>query len=296
MGLKKSPNRQKDYLLLIVPVNSLGFCRNCDPIDATGSPCMAAIEAERYLKLLNFETFMKLLPFGRLVALCTLGFALVLSGCVRPIPDPERRVLNAPPLFRLSTGEIKQQAPKTSAAAQINAASPGYGAPTLVPQPQPSRLFARRGPQRIDFNRDEILKQAALIAEINKTRRRFGKDELLDDDILTQTAAAYARQLAQRRHLDHKDSQGRGPDARVEERGYHWMYVAENLAAGQLTPAEVVQDWLNSPPHRAALLSDHPEELGVAYVRSQVSLREDPHLTYWVALFAKPQSAAAARR
>jgi uncharacterized protein YkwD len=223
------------------------------------------------------------------MALCVLASALVLGGCVRPIPDPERRVLNAPPLFRLPASEAKAKPANAQVAAAHQA--PAYAQPGPLPalNAQAPRLFARRGPVQIDFSRDEILKQAALIAEINTTRRRFGKQELVDDEILTQTAAAYARQLAQRHHLDHKDPQGRGPDARVEERGYHWMYVAENLAAGQLTPAEVVQDWLNSPPHRAALLSDHPEELGVAYVRSQVSLREDPHLTYWVALFAKPQ-------
>ncbi len=248
---------------------------------------------------------MTLLPFGRLMALCFLASALVLGGCVRPIPDPARRVLNAPPLFRLPASEAKHQPTTKSASitAQHSAGTaPAYAPPAFTPgamqspPPLTSRLFARKAPQTIDFTRDEILKQAALIAEINKTRRRHGKRELLDDEILTQTAAAYARQLAQRHHLDHKDPQGRGPDARVEERGYHWMYVAENLAAGQLSPAEVVQDWLNSPPHRAALLSDHPEELGVAYVRSQVSLREDPHLTYWVALFAKPQGRSAARR
>lgn len=243
---------------------------------------------------------MKLQSLGRLTTLSVLAAALILSGCVRPIPDPARRVLNAPPLFRLPAADAKpsqvgtqvwtQAAARPISNAQRNGQSqrPSVGGPGM-PAQQASRWFARRGPSAIDFNRDEILKQAALIAEINKTRRSFGKQELVDDEILTQTAAAYARQLAQRHHLDHKDPQGRGPDARVEERGYHWMYVAENLAAGQLTPAEVVQDWLNSPPHRAALLSDHPEELGVAYVRSQVSLREDPHLTYWVALFAKPQ-------
>ncbi len=234
---------------------------------------------------------------GRVAILGFLGVVFLLTGCVKPIPDPARRVLNSPQLFKPSALTFS-----ATAANQVNGSQRVVGAPVAAASPswpqtarpgaQPAlmpRLFTRRALPTVDFTHDEILKQAALIAEINKIRRQFGKAELIDNEILTQTAAAYARQLAQRHHLDHKDTQGRGPDARVEERGYRWKYVAENLAAGQLTPAEVVQDWLDSPPHRAALLSDHPEQLGVAYLRSKVSLREDPHLTYWVALFAKPQ-------
>ncbi len=242
--------------------------------------------------------------FGRTLILGVFALVLGLSGCVKPVPDPARRVLNSPPMFKPSAPQTSQAVyPRVSQGAQVwsqqaqMAQTPGVSsAPPSAAWTQAAnqpalmqRLFARRGLPIIEFTHDEILKQAALIAEINKIRRQFGKETLIDNEILTQTAAAYARQLAQRHRLDHKDAQGRGPDGRVEERGYQWKYVAENLAAGQLTPAEVVQDWLDSPPHRAALLSDHPEQLGVAYLRSKLSLREDPHLTYWVALFAKPQ-------
>jgi len=39
--------------------------------------------------------------------------------------------------------------------------------------------------------------------------------------------------------------------------------VGENIAAGQLSPEEVVQAWMDNPPHRAVILNADFHEIGI---------------------------------
>lgn len=51
----------------------------------------------------------------------------------------------------------------------------------------------------------------------------------------------------------------------LTEQGVKWSACAENIAAGQQTPQKVVDSWMNSPGHRANILSDKYEYLGVGF-------------------------------
>ncbi len=58
--------------------------------------------------------------------------------------------------------------------------------------------------------------------------------------------------------------------------------LGENIAAGQRTPAEVVNDWMNSPGHRANILNAGFTKLGVGYVY----VPGDMYGHYWVQMFS----------
>lgn len=58
-------------------------------------------------------------------------------------------------------------------------------------------------------------------------------------------------------------------------------YKAENIAAGQSSPEEVVDCWMNSSGHRKNILNPHHKEMAVGYVYDEQS--EYGH--YWVQLF-----------
>ncbi len=58
--------------------------------------------------------------------------------------------------------------------------------------------------------------------------------------------------------------------------------LGENIAAGQRTPAEVVDDWMNSPGHRANILNGKFTKLGVGYVY----VPGDMYGHYWVQMFS----------
>lgn len=61
------------------------------------------------------------------------------------------------------------------------------------------------------------------------------------------------------------------PDGRewytvLSESGISYNASGENIAAGQKTPAEVVEGWMNSPGHRANIMSKNFNKIGVGYV------------------------------
>ena len=56
--------------------------------------------------------------------------------------------------------------------------------------------------------------------------------------------------------------------------------AAENIAAGYATPKAVVEGWMNSPGHRANILTSGLKKLGVGYTTSN-----DRYGHYWVQLF-----------
>ncbi len=58
---------------------------------------------------------------------------------------------------------------------------------------------------------------------------------------------------------------GSDPADRVTRAGYRWRSVGENIASGQTTAEQVVQEWLRSPTHCANLMSPSFVEMGLAY-------------------------------
>ena len=56
--------------------------------------------------------------------------------------------------------------------------------------------------------------------------------------------------------------------------------AGENIAAGQSSPQEVVNDWMNSPGHRANILKESYTALGVGYYYGS-----GPYYCYWVQMF-----------
>jgi uncharacterized protein YkwD len=71
---------------------------------------------------------------------------------------------------------------------------------------------------------------------------------------------------------------------RIAATGYVAMGWGETIAAGYASPADVVNGWMQSPPHRAILLGDFAE-VGIAYAECASGCT---YGTYWTADFASP--------
>ncbi|WP_420597239.1 CAP domain-containing protein [Deinococcus sp.] len=100
---------------------------------------------------------------------------------------------------------------------------------------------------------------------------------------LATAAQSHAADMAAKDYFDHTSQDGRTFDARITQAGYTWSSVAENIAAGQPTPQEVVKAWIDSPGHCRNVFNAKLTELGVGYAEGG-SYRQ-----YWVQDFGTPK-------
>ncbi|PTA68050.1 CAP domain-containing protein [Deinococcus arcticus] len=84
---------------------------------------------------------------------------------------------------------------------------------------------------------------------------------------LTQAAQGHAADMAAQNYFSHTGKDGRTFAQRVTAAGYTWRAVAENIAAGQSTPEQVVTGWLKSEGHCKNIMSASYRELGVGYAQ-----------------------------
>ena len=89
-------------------------------------------------------------------------------------------------------------------------------------------------------------------------------------------AAARAKELSQR--YSHTRPNGSECFTILWHLGIDYGYAGENIAMGQRTPEIVMNDWMNSSGHRANILSENFDYIGVGYTMV------DGH-PYWVQLF-----------
>ena len=64
----------------------------------------------------------------------------------------------------------------------------------------------------------------------------------------------------------HQRPDGREWHTVLAENGISYNASGENIAAGQRTPSEVVDGWMNSPGHRANIMNSNFNKIGVGYV------------------------------
>lgn len=129
--------------------------------------------------------------------------------------------------------------------------------------------------------------EADVLQRVNNERRNAGLAPVRYSAMLEQQAAAYACELIEYHFFAHVNPVTRSTLAdRADEFGYAYWVIGENLAAGQTTPAKVMEDWMNSPGHRENILNPDFTELGVS-----VRVGGD-HDIYWVQEFGRPRTAS----
>jgi uncharacterized protein YkwD len=98
---------------------------------------------------------------------------------------------------------------------------------------------------------------------------------------LVRAAAAHSADMASRGVMDHAGGDGSTPAERATRAGYAWRTVGENVAQGQSSPEQVVDEWLGSPRHCANIMDPDFSEMGVAVASS-------PQGVFWAQVFGAP--------
>ena len=124
-----------------------------------------------------------------------------------------------------------------------------------------------------------------VVQLINQLRVENNLDPFSVRPQLVVAAQRHSVDMAAKEFLEHDGSDGSTMMSRVEDAGYHWSTVSENIAAGQPLPDSVVASWMRSPPHRANILDASMKDIGIGY-----AISDDEYEHYWTADFAATTS------
>ncbi|MBN1344114.1 MAG: CAP domain-containing protein [Phycisphaerae bacterium] len=131
---------------------------------------------------------------------------------------------------------------------------------------------------------DEAQLVDEVIRKVNEIRAENGVGPVTYNETLAAVAGDYGCTMIRDDYFGHYHPEtGEGPGERASAHGYRYRAVGENLAAGQKTVEEVVQDWMESEDgHRENIINPMWTEIGVA-VRTGGT-----YGIYWVQEFGAP--------
>jgi uncharacterized protein YkwD len=135
-------------------------------------------------------------------------------------------------------------------------------APVIVPPGEEPELAPRAAPA--------ITFEERVLELVNEERlANGGLPPLKGVAELNTSSGTHSFNMADRDFFAHCDvDTKRSPFQRMTEAGYLWNAAAENIAAGQTDPEDVMTGpfgWMNSAGHRANILSTSYREIGIGY-------------------------------
>jgi hypothetical protein len=130
----------------------------------------------------------------------------------------------------------------------------------------------------------------ALSTLTNEARIIEGATILSENTLLTQAATLKARDMAEKGYFAHTSPEGRTPWYWFNLVGYQYAYAGENLAVNFSDSADVTAAWLNSPSHKANIVSRNYREIGTGVATGTYKGGE---AVFVAQLFGTPRSLAA---
>ena len=121
--------------------------------------------------------------------------------------------------------------------------------------------------------------QAEVLRLVNEQRANYGLSALSYSSELEAVAYAHSKDMAQNNYFNHTNLSGQSPFDRLHAASISYRSAAENIAAGQKTPQEVVNAWMNSSGHRANILNSSVTKMGVGIYSG------GSYGIYWTQLF-----------
>jgi len=102
-----------------------------------------------------------------------------------------------------------------------------------------------------------------VLQATNQARQTFSIPSLKEAPLLDLAAQNAAKDLASKQLFTHQ-----GMQSYVEATKYRYSYLGQNLARGFTDTSSTVTAWMNSPTHRANLLSKNYTETGFGMASS----------------------------
>ena len=110
--------------------------------------------------------------------------------------------------------------------------------------------------------------EKAIVELTNAERKKADLAPLQLNARLLAAARGHSANMARKNEVAH-ELDGKTMPERVQEKGYKYSLVGENVAWNQRSPEDVVERWMNSPQHRENILRKEFTEIGVGVARNK---------------------------
>ncbi len=134
----------------------------------------------------------------------------------------------------------------------------------------------------VSYNSSQLAEYAEQLAVlVNKERNAYGLQPVKISPLLSEAANIRASEL--KANFSHTRPNGTSCFTAMSELGIQYRAAAENIAYGQKNPESVMNAWMNSSGHRANILNEKMEYIGVGVFYQD-------GVYYWSQFFAASNS------
>ncbi|WP_456272233.1 CAP domain-containing protein [Bacillus sp. AK031] len=169
--------------------------------------------------------------------------------------------------------------PRTGTQEQRQTARRGNEQANQEPETPQTQQPANENAGDTATNMDEYVQQ--VIDLTNGERKKNGLPALKPHAELSNVARIKSEDMVNKNYFSHTSPTYGSPFEMMENFGIEYSTAAENIAAGQESPKEVVQAWMDSPGHRKNIMNSQVTHIGVGYA-------EDGGMgIYWTQMFIK---------
>lgn len=120
-----------------------------------------------------------------------------------------------------------------------------------------------------------------VIDLVNRQRAQNGLSTLKANWEVGRVARYKSQDMINKHYFDHQSPTYGSPFNMMENFGIKFNAAGENIAYGQRTPQDVMNDWMNSPGHRSNILNPTYNQIGVGVAKSANGTY------YWTQMFIK---------
>ncbi len=132
--------------------------------------------------------------------------------------------------------------------------------------------------------RDAARVRAEMLATVNRERAAHNVPPVRENAVLQAAAQGHADDMLARCYYGHDSPDGDAPLARAKRAGYDPQRIGENIARGQTSVAQVMENWMASPGHRENILNPAFEDAGFGFALGRL---RDGYEVIWVQAFGK---------
>lgn len=175
------------------------------------------------------------------------------------------------------------KAPATAPVAQKPVAQAPVAQKPVIQQPVQKPVVqqpATPAPAPTNTNASVSSYEQKVVELVNVERQKAGLSALKLDSSMSNIARMKSKDMADNNYFAHQSPTYGSAGDMLSKYGIKWSAWGENIASGQKTPEAVVTAWMNSPGHKANIMSTNFSRIGVGYVTNSNGT------AYWTQMFA----------